>query len=82
MPAILGPGSVSLETCASEAQARMYRIWPFPRRGLFLQKKAFPETGFLLKAVDPRNALRRVFGNRAAMETTTLPGRPGAYNPL
>ena len=26
MPAILGPGSVSLETCASEAQARMYRI--------------------------------------------------------
>ena len=49
MPAILGPGSVSLETCASEA--RMYRIWPFPRRGLFLQKN---ETGFL-KAVDPTN---------------------------
>ena len=40
MPAILGPGSVSLETCASEAQARMYRIsLAFPRR------VSFSETG-------------------------------------
>ena len=67
MPAILGPGSVSLETCASEAQARMYRIWPFPRRGLFLQKN---ETGFLSKRLIREtegvieHALLRVFGNR------------------
>ena len=36
MPAILGPGSVSLETCASDAQARIY----FPPAGsLSAQKK-------------------------------------------
>ena len=82
MPAILGPGSVSLETCASEAQARMYRIWPFPRRGLFLQKN---ETGFLSKRLirQTEGVIERAApGVRAAMETTTLPGRPGAYNPL
>ena len=49
MPAILGPGSVSLETCASEAQARMYRICFPPAGSLSAQKKrpAFE------KAVDP-----------------------------
>ena len=52
MPAILGPGSVSLETCASEAQARMYRICFPPAGSLSAQKKrpAFE------KAVDPSSA--------------------------
>ena len=39
MPAILGPGSVSLETCASDAQARMYRICFPPAGSLSAQKK-------------------------------------------
>ena len=39
MPAILGPGSVSLETCAETRKVEsIYRI-SFPRRGLFLQKE-------------------------------------------
>ena len=39
MPAILGPGSVSLETCAQTRKVEsIYRI-SFPRRGLFLQKE-------------------------------------------
>ena len=46
MPAILGPGSVSLETCAQTRKLEsIYRI-SFPRRGLFLQNN---ETGFLSK---------------------------------
>ena len=46
MPAILGPGSVSLETCASEAQARMYRIY-ISRGGVSFGAKE--ETGFRKK---------------------------------
>ena len=67
MPAILGPGSVSLETCAQTRKLEsIYRI-SVPRRGLFLQKN---ETGFLSKRLIREtegvieHALLRVFGNR------------------
>ena len=36
MPAILGPGSVSLETCASDAQARISGSGRKPDKGLSL----------------------------------------------
>ena len=52
MPAIFGPGSVSLETCAETRKLEsIYRI-SFPRRGLFLQKK---ERDRLSKRLIPRN---------------------------
>ena len=50
MPAILGPGSVSLETCAETRKLELQNL--FPRRGSFLENKrpAFE------KAVDPSSA--------------------------
>ena len=66
MPAILGPGSVSLETCAETRKLECTES-AFPRRGLFLQKN---ETGFLSKRLIREtegvieHALLRVFGNR------------------
>ena len=67
MPAILGPGSVSLETCASDAQARMYRIC-FPPAGSlsFGAKKRRLSKKRLIRETEGviEHALLRVFGNR------------------
>ena len=63
MPAILGPGSVSLETCAQTRKLEsIYRI-SFPRRGLFLQKERDRLSKRLIRELI-EHALLRVFGNR------------------
>ena len=66
MPAILGPGSVSLETCAfTRKPESIYRI-SFPRRGLFLQKERDRLSKRLIRETEGviEHALLRVFGNR------------------
>ena len=66
MPAILGPGSVSLETCAETRKLEsIYRI-SFPRRGLFLQKERDRLSKRLIRETEGviEHALLRVFGNR------------------
>ena len=66
MPAILGPGSVSLETCAQTRKLEsIYRIY-FPRRGLFLQKERDRLSKRLIRETEGviEHALLRVFGNR------------------
>ena len=66
MPAILGPGSVSLETCAETRKVEsIYRI-SFPRRGLFLQKERDRLSKRLIRETEGviEHALLRVFGNR------------------
>ena len=66
MPAILGPGSVSLETCAQTRKLEsIYRI-SFPRRGLFLQKERDRLSKRLIRETEgvSEHALLRVFGNR------------------
>ena len=66
MPAILGPGSVSLETCAQTRKLEsIYRI-SFPRRGLFLQKERDRLSKRLIRETEGviEHALLRVFGNR------------------
>ena len=66
MPAILGPGSVSLETCAETRKLQsIYRI-SFPRRGLFLQKERDRLSKRLIRETEGviEHALLRVFGNR------------------
>ena len=66
MPAILGPGSVSLETCAQTRKVEsIYRI-SFPRRGLFLQKERDRLSKRLIRETEGviEHALLRVFGNR------------------
>ena len=55
MPAILGPGSVSLETCAQTR--KLESTESLSRGGVSFCKRtrpAFSETGFLFKAVDPK----------------------------
>ena len=66
MPAIFGPGSVSLETCAQTRKLEsIYRI-SFPRRGLFLQKERDRLSKRLIRETEGviEHALLRVFGNR------------------
>ena len=66
MPAIFGPGSVSLETCAETRKLEsIYRI-SFPRRGLFLQKERDRLSKRLIRETEGviEHALLRVFGNR------------------
>ena len=66
MPAIFGPGSVSLETCARTRKLEsIYRI-SFPRRGLFLQKERDRLSKRLIRETEGviEHALLRVFGNR------------------
>ena len=66
MPAILGPGSVSLKTCAQTRKVEsIYRI-SFPRRGLFLQKERDRLSKRLIRETEGviEHALLRVFGNR------------------
>ena len=66
MPAILGPGSVSLETCAETRKVEsIYRI-SFPRRGLFLKKERDRLSKRLIRETEGviEHALLRVFGNR------------------
>ena len=66
MPAILGPGSVSLETCAETRKLEsIYRI-SFPRRGLFLEKQRDRLSKRLIRETEGviEHALLRVFGNR------------------
>ena len=66
MPAIFGPGSVSLETCAQTRKLEsIYRI-SFPRRGLFLQKQRDRLSKRLIRETEGviEHALLRVFGNR------------------
>ena len=66
MPAIFGPGSVSLETCAQTRKLEsIYRI-SFPRRGLFLEKERDRLSKRLIRETEGviEHALLRVFGNR------------------
>ena len=62
MPAILGPGSVSLETCAQTRKLES----TFPRRGLFLEKERDRLSKRLIRETEGviEHALLRVFGNR------------------
>ena len=54
MPAILGPGSVSLETCAETR--KLESTESLSRGGVsFLQKERDRLSSISLKAVDPRN---------------------------